>query len=296
MATANCDSYTSERLGRRSPRRPWRALIWVWLLPALWCGAQAGDYPLEVIELRARFPEDLIPTLRPLAGPDGTLVGANHSLFVRAAPARLADIRRALAVLDQPARNLLIQVRQSGSSASQGSAAGARIDQRVGGDGNGRVRIGPPGPAGSAVGAWAGQRSQQRDLTQEVRALDGQRAFIAIGEELPLPYRELAVGSGGAVVREGRAYRRAESGFYVVPRVLGDQVTLDISTRDTARGTRGTLETSAMQGRVQGRLGDWIPLGLSNTAQSSQGGGLLAYGTTRGDAEQRIELRVLPLD
>ena len=296
MATANCDGSTSERLGRRSPRRPWRALIWVGLLPTLWCGVQAGDYPLEVIELRARFPEDLIPTLRPLAGPDGTLVGANHSLFVRAAPARLADIRRALAVLDQPARDLLIQVRQRGSSASQGSAAGARIDQRVGGDGNGRVRIGPPGPGGSAVGAWAGQRSQQRDLTQEVRALDGQRAFIAIGEELPLSYRELAVGPDGGVVREGRTYRHAESGFYVRPRVLGEQVTLDISTRDTARGTRGTLETSAMQGRVQGRLGDWIPLGLSNTAQSSQGGGLLTYGTTKGGAEQRIELRVLPLD
>ncbi|MFY9975002.1 MAG: secretin N-terminal domain-containing protein, partial [Chromatiaceae bacterium] len=77
-------------------------LAWAWCLgPA----ALAREYPLEIIELRSRLPEELIPILTPLAGPDGTVVGAQHALFVRAAPERLADIRRALAELDRPARS-----------------------------------------------------------------------------------------------------------------------------------------------------------------------------------------------
>jgi hypothetical protein len=253
---------------------------------------------LEIIELRSRLPEELIPILAPLAGTDGTVVGAQHALFVRASPQRLADIRRALAELDRPARSLLIQVRQGSSLATSGARLGARVDESWGGGENGgRVRIGPPaGRDGSRLVASAGRGSAQRDITQEVRALDGHPAYIAIGSEQPLPYRELAAGPGGVILRQGQAYWRAESGFTVIPRVLGDRVTLDIETRLASPGRRGAIETGTVGSRVEGRLGDWIPVAADTDASQAQSGGLL-YGTQgRRDSQGWVELRVLRID
>jgi hypothetical protein len=269
-------------------------LAWAWCLgPA----ALAREYPLEIIELRSRLPEELIPILTPLAGPDGTVVGAQHALFVRAAPERLADIRRALAELDRPARSLLIQVRQGSTLDAAGGRVGARVDETwTSGEARGRVRIGPPGPGGSQVTASAGRGRARRDLTQEVRALDGHPAYISIGLEQPLPYRELEIRPGGAVVRQGREYWRAESGFTVIPRVIGDRVTLEIDTRSASPGAGGALETGALSSRVEGRIGDWIPIGASTDSGHTRSGGLLYGAQGSRETSGQVELRVLPLD
>jgi hypothetical protein len=274
------------------------AALWLGGPLAPWVPVWAAEYPLETIELRARFPEDLIPILRPLAGPDGTLVGSGHTLFVRASPARLADILQALATLDRPPRSLLIQVRQSGSAESSGIGAGARLDEPLGRDG--RIRAGPGGPAGSQAGAWAGRGTGTRDLSQEVRALDGRPAFISIGQEQPVPYREIETwpGSGRSVttVREGTYFRQADSGFYVVPRVLGDTVSLEVSAGTARADRRGGLATSSAGGEVRGRLGEWIPLGGSVGSQEAESAGLLFGASGQRREESQIELRVLPLD
>ena len=165
MWTASCAASTCK------PRRirVGRLLTGFWLAALLGPGpagfapgALAADYPLEILELRSRLPEELIPILAPLAGPDGTVVGAQHALFVRASPERLSDIRRALAELDRPARSLLIQVRQGSRAEAAGAGLGVRVDEPIGsGDTRGRVRVGPPGPGGSQIVASAGQRSER---------------------------------------------------------------------------------------------------------------------------------------
>ena len=267
--------------------RRWAALLGLLALPAL-----AGGYPLEIVELRARLPEDLIPILAPLVEPDGTLVGSGHTLFVRAAPDRLAELRRALDTLDQPARSLLIQVRQRGSTQDRG--LGAHIDA----DGA-RVRIGPPGPGGARAEVWADRSAETRDLSQEVRALDGHPAFIAIGRDQPVPYREIATdpwNRGAATVREGTVYRRSDSGFSVVPRVQGDRVTLELSAGTALPQRRGGVATSAAAATVHGRLGEWIALGASLATVGAESAGLAGRGQGQRREESRIELRVLPLD
>jgi len=294
--------WTASSVASSSDRRS--ARVWPWLvllgLAWAWClgpAALAREYPLEIIELGSRLPEELIPILTPLAGPDGTVVGAQHALFVRASPERLADIRRALAELDRPARSLLIQVRQGSTLDAAGGRVGARIDETwTSGEARGRVRIGPPGPGGSQVSASAGRGSASRDLTQEVRALDGHPAYISIGLERPLPYRELEIRPGGALVRQGAEYWRAESGFTVIPRVIGDRVTLEIETRSASPGGRGDVETGALSSRVEGRIGDWIPIGAGSDSRQARSGGLFYGAQGSRETSGRVELRVLPLD
>jgi len=300
MWTASCAGSTFRPFRNRARRLLkgfWLAAL-LGLGPAGFApGALAADYPLEVLELRYRLPEELVPILTPLAGPGGTVIGARHALFVRASPERLSDIRRALAELDRPARSLVIQVRQGSHAEAAGAGLGVRIDEPIGsGDTRGRVRVGPPGAGGSQVAASAGQRSERRDLTQEVRALDGHPAFIAVGREQALPYRELEVGPGGALLREGTAYRSAQSGFFVIPRVLEDRVTLEIETRSASPGRGGSIDTGSVRSRVEGRLGDWIPVGASSGSEELQGSGLSFRGQGRQTIQGQVELRVLPLD
>lgn len=307
MSTPSCGGFTCSppcRAGATGDRRMPLRVARVWLAAGLWLLApiapvppvQAADYPLETIELRARLPEDVIQILRPLAGPDGTLIGSGNTLFVRASPARLADIRQALATLDQPPRSLLIQVRQSGSDASSGMGAGVQVDEPLGRDG--RIRVGPSGLVGRQAGAWAGRGTGTRDLSQEVRALDGRPAYISVGWEEPVPYREIETGPGRgrATVREGTYFQRADSGFYVVPRVLGDSVTLDVSAGTAQPGRRGGLATSSAGSQVRGQLGEWISLGRSVGSQEAESIGLLSGARGQHREESQIQLRVLPLD
>lgn len=295
MRTASC-------AGSIFSRWPARVCLGLTVLGLAWSSflapiVQARDYPLEIIELRSRLPEELIPIVAPLAGADGTVVGAQHALFVRASPERLADIRRALEELDRPARSLLIQVRQGSSLDASGVGVGARVDESWGGgETSGRIRPGPPGPRGTQVNASAGRTGEERHLIQEVRALDGYPAFIAVGQEQPLSYRELAIGPHGALVRQGQEYRRAERGFSVLPRVQGDRVLLEIETRSESPGRGGAVDTGTLISRIEGRLGDWIPIGASSDSRQSRSGGLL-YGTQgRRETLNQVELRVLALD
>src|SRR5438874_8955116 len=87
---------------------------------------------LEIIGLRHRTAEQVIPTLQPLLEPGATLSGQGAQLFVRTSPGNLAELRRALDAVDRPQKRLLISVRfdQALDAASRGIDAGGRIGNR----------------------------------------------------------------------------------------------------------------------------------------------------------------------
>jgi len=246
---------------------PWRAIL-LWLA----AGVAVADYPLEIIDLQHRPAEELVPVLAPLAGADGTVEGSSAHLFVRADPQRLADIRRLLQTLDRPARNLLIQVRRASDALGEGS------------------RIG--GPAGVTVHSGV----QQRDLLQEVRTLDGRRAFISTGSERPAAWSETRIGPGGIYERRGVEYRAAASGFYILPQVVGEQVTLEISSFDAdAAPGAGATATAGLAARVTGRLGEWIPLGCADEDASRSVVGRGGLIESRTSARNALSIRVTEL-
>jgi len=271
----------------------WPALLLAMLLLA--GPAAAADWPLTIIDLKHRLPEEVVPMLAPLAGPDGVVTGANASLFVRASPERLADIRAALARIDQPARNLLVEVRRVSAAGASGRGFDISLDQPVGDDG--RIRLGHG--YGSGLQAGAGASARGRNVLQQVRVVDGGQAFIAVGEERPVGWREAVPTPEGVIRRGGVGYATAESGFYVRPRTRGDQVTVEVSSRDatfTDRRGDAAVQAGAIDTRVSGRLGEWIPLGGVSEARSWQSRGLGGWGERSGSMTSGLELRVVPLE
>ena len=252
----------------------------------------SAEYPLTIIELQHRLPDEVVPMLEPLAGPDGVVTGANASLFVRASPARLADIRAALARIDVPARNLILEVRRASTRERSGHSVAVGVNEHVGD--HGRVRVGPGRQTG--IAASSGQQTASREVLQRVRVLDGGQALISTGSEQPMGYRDVLVGPDGTQVRHGVSYATVDTGFYARPRVNGDRVIVDIDSRAGEFGGGGRIETSALQTQVSGRLGEWLPLGSSRDAGAQRGSGLLYRQSGSDQNIGDLELRVLPAD
>ena len=239
------------------------------LLIGLVGAAHAQQTTLEVITLNSRNAEEVIPILKPLLAPQGTITGLNNRLVVRTTPANLAELKQVLATIDATPRRLLISVRQDADFERwrRGSQVSGAVDV---GD-NAAVRVpGRPTPPGATVRGdsaqakvYSSESAANDRVSQQVQVIEGGRALIRVGQAVPVHSREAVDTAGGRRVVEATEYRDVDTGFYVVPRVAGDRVTLEIFTAaDTLQsGQRGGIGVQRVQTVVSGRLGEWIELG-----------------------------------
>lgn len=245
-------------------------------------GAAPARAELRVIELRHATPEALLPAIQPLLAPGEGLSAYRNALIVDADAARLARIEQLVRELDVPLRNLLIQVRRRDSALAEdsGAAVRGRIES-----GDVRIRTGGRPAPGADVEIRASRESSTRGRSaeQSLRALEGTPVLIAEGRLVPLAQG----GRWGPQI----GYEALEQGFAVSARVAGDTVTLEISARDD-RVDGGEVRTGALQSSVSGRLGEWIALGGTQSAQRIEGSGIGAYRRTRADDAAFYEVRV----
>src|SRR2546430_9346967 len=78
---------------------------------AAWAAHSLAQQALEIIPLRHRTVDQVLPVLQPLVEPGGALTGQSGQLIVRASPANLAEIKRAMVPIDRPLRRLQIYLR-----------------------------------------------------------------------------------------------------------------------------------------------------------------------------------------
>ena len=191
--------------------------------------AALAQQALEIIPLRHRPVEQVLPALLPLLEPGATLSGSRGQLFLRASPSNVDDIKRALAAIDRPARRLQISVRLDDATARERRSVHASGTISSGG-----ARVG--------VSAQDSTRMAAERVDQRLQVLEGSQATIFAGRS--------------------NDYQELGSGFAVVPRLSGGLVHLEIVQQHQAglQGQRLSTSTTA-------RLGEWTELG--GVAQSS---------------------------
>jgi type II secretory pathway component GspD/PulD (secretin) len=254
----------------------------------------ADAQELEVIELRHRLAEQVLPALQPLVEPGGVITGTNSMLFVRTSPGNLEQIRQAVAALDRKPRQLRVTVGQGTVEASvdaavQGSATVGSGDVQLG------VNRPPAGEPGVAVTARRStQRANLRNLSS-VLTLEGTETFIAVGQSAPVSTTQVTNGWTGPSVVQTTEYRDANTGFYATPRVSGEVVTLDLSPtqqRFTGPPTDRRIATAGVTTQVSGRLGEWIRVGGSTDTGRGSSSGLLTRGTRSDESSYSVWVRV----
>jgi type II secretory pathway component GspD/PulD (secretin) len=240
--------------------------------------------PLEILSLRHRSAEQLIPQLQPFVEAGGALSGMNDKLFLRASTRNHTEIRELVKALDTPLRRLRISLRQDGEAGSDD--AGASVNGRV------RIEDGKVG-AGATARVYSSDRRQRSDINQYVQTVDGGRASIMVGQSFIVPLRQVVLTPAGVIVSDQLVQRDVGSGFVAVPKLSGDQVTLEISpVNDTPGHAAGSVNVQRLTTTVSGRLGEWLELGGSTAEQSSREAGVTRYGTRTVSRQRRLLLKV----
>ena len=274
------------------------------LIAALLSAPAAAQMNLEVIPLNYRTVEDVIPVLEPLLAPGGTITGMNNQLVVKTTPANLAEIMEVLETIDRKMRRLMISVRQDHgfrsadleqSASGRGTPGDVTIEQSETRPDRGGLTT----TIGDEDGDFARHRviageAQADDLnTFRVQGVEGRPAFIQAGTSVPLRYQTRS-SVPGTVVQEGIEYRDATSGFYVVPLLNGDRVTLQVSPfmSDVIPGRVPSFQIQNVETTATGRLGEWISLGGIDTQRRDSSRELVSAGRRSSFDNRNIQVQV----
>ena len=257
---------------------------WTMLL-SLAMSAPAVKADIEVIALRYRSAEQVIPMLQPLVEPGGALTGMQNQLVIRASPNNIADLRRVLVTIDSRPRQLKISVRQGAEGAASDRAAAVSGALSSGGGGSVQGRI------------VSSQDASDSRVTQTLQVLEGNVAVIQVGTSQPVPNRVVTrTPSGGVVITDATAYRDVTTGFSVLPRISGERITLEINPqRDTVNANAGPVGAVNVQRAstvVSGRLGEWIELGGMSQTETRSGSAILSSSSASRSDNRSIWVKV----
>ena len=265
--------------------------------------ALAENMRLEVIPLQHRMVDDVIQIIRPLVTPGGTVTGMNNQLIIKTTPSNLAEIKRILNSIDHAPRRLMITVKQN-----VGGNLNIRENTLTAKYGSGDVQISAGHDhSNEGLTVTAGDKDSHirfRTLdntsrtddrnTFKVQALEGRPAFINQGQSIPVNSSTTIITENGVVVNQSTGYHEVRSGFYVLPRLNGDQVTL-IATTDLSSIKAGSQAATNVQGietTVTGRLGEWMELGGIDQSFRQSNRQNFASSSRRGQEIRSVLIKV----
>jgi hypothetical protein len=219
----------------------------------------AAQNSLEIIGLRHRTAEQVIPVLKPLVEPGGTLSGQGTQLFVRTSPANLSELRRALESIDRPAKRLQVSVRFDDASSRSRRGIGVR------------------------EGIQDSSRSREERVDQRIQVLDGGRAMIFTGPQKTVTQRQMIQTPAGVVSQPVTVVQDMTSGFEVVPRVAGRDVQVEILQRSNTQQAAST---------ASGRVGEWFELGSVAMSGNRDERSLTGMRSSQSSETRRVWIKV----
>lgn len=247
-------------MNARSRFRPWHCCAAV--VVALVCAAAAAQTVLESVRLRHQPAEQVAAKLQAMLGEGEAVIPARDELLLNVLPSNLERYRTAIAALDMPLRQWLIEVRQGEERTLASGGLAVQGDVTISNRGAGGVVI---------VGAGASRQQGSRILSQSLRVLDGTMASISLGNAAPLRLmRWVPDAQGGGMLAESDVMIEAQSGFSVAPQAMPDgrHVQLALAPR-LAQRQGAAIDASSAQSAVVAPVGDWVTVAATSAARQS---------------------------
>ncbi|MGR8921896.1 MAG: hypothetical protein ACU85V_19960, partial [Gammaproteobacteria bacterium] len=136
---------------------------------------------------------------------------------------------------------------------------------------------------------------EDRENAHFVTTLEGSPAFINTGQVVPLANSSVYWTPYGATYFDNIQYRNVGAGFYVTPRLVGENgVNLEISPyadRLDGRGG-GAIDSRGLSTVASGQLGQWIPLGGATRSINDAQSGILYRTRELGDDNYDVWVKV----
>ena len=262
--------------------------------------SQAAEMKIEMIPLNNRTADEMINLIRPLVTKGGTVTGMHNQLIVKTTPGNLVEIKRLLRSLDRPLRRLMITVRQDIDTNQQNS--GQSVSGNVS---SGDINVSTNSPIRNRQGleidvstngnnvrykTFSTHSTKEDKNDFRLQTVEGQPAFIDTGKSVPVANQTAYATRGGVVIQDSIEYRDVTSGFYVLPQLNGNRVTLLISPKlSRVNPHDGSFDIQNVETTVMGQLGEWIDIGGVSQQSRREGSGVL-YSTRRQGQESRSVL------
>lgn len=242
----------------------------------------------KIITLQHSFANDLLPVITPMVGADGTATGINNQLIIRAEPARMREIETLVKELDKAKVNRRITVDRSGMSTLQrnrtavnGSIKSGRVIIRN----DRRSR-----PNSSSINIERNTTTTSRSSSQFLNVLDGERAFISVGQLVPFTQDWITITSQFVAINQVTQWQDVSTGFTVRPRTIGNQVALEITPRIASLNSQGLIDFESLSTVVYVQLGEWLD--IANTMQNRDSLSRKILGSSNRYASQSSALRI----
>ena len=247
---------------------------------------------VEVISVYNRPASEIQPLLMPLLENTDQIVANGDSLIVKTTPERLQTITNLIRKLDNPLNNLLITIIQSRDTTAAQLNAGIGFEFNV----PGRMDGGYNQIEGRVYGQSSKiNRTNNNRNTETIRTLEGTTAHIKAGNSYPVTnYQIYPGGYGYPGVTQSTQYVEATTGFAVTPRLVGQQVVLDVSPWSDRFNNQGQIQIQVQEAQTSIRvnLGEWVDLGGIDESGQSSGNTPFAYNRQSRQNNLHIMVKV----
>ncbi len=268
--------------------------------------ANAEEMILEIIPLKHSLLSDVLPVIQPLIADGGTATGMNDQLIVKTTPSNLIQIKKLLNNLDTAPRRLMIIVKQNVDGNLTHNEHGLSGKYR-----SGDVTVQSPDVsddgASVAIQDKEGNILRYRTLitksniddrnTFRVQTIAGQPAFIQQGSSVPVANQQTFITPDGVLVQEGVEYRNVTSGFYVLPRLNGNRVTLLVSPQlnKVSPHQGATFDLQNIETTASGQLGEWIQIGGITEQYKEKNSRNLVSTRSQGQEIRNVLIKVIEI-
>lgn len=242
---------------------------------------------VEVIPVNNRPASEIQPLLLPLLESTDQIVANGDSLIVKTTPERLQTITNLIRKLDNPLNNLLITVIQSRDTTAAQLNAGIGFEIQAPIQQPGNVR-------GNVQGYYNQSQGQHNNQnTQTIRTLEGVPAHIKAGNIVPITsYQTYRDGYGYPYQNRSTQLVEATTGFEVTPRLVGQQVILDVSPWSDNLNAQGQFQAQEANTSVRANLGEWVETGGVDESTQSSGNTPFGYNNQSGQNNLHILVKV----
>lgn len=231
-----------------------------------------AETELKIITLQHRFPQEILPSVQALVGADGSVSTTQNFLIVRASPENMKQIEQLVAGLDTEQKNIRITVSHDSQVISRQRGAGVSGSLQVGDvqlqkQNQGQL-VRPSSrqyqPQGVEIDISQSELASSQSGQEFVTVLDGQRAFIRVGQSVPYTQQWVnfsqrypsAYSSIGTT-----QFRDITTGFAVRPRYIGQQVVVEITPRIASLSAGGYIDFEELSTVVRVVPGTWLDIG-----------------------------------
>ena len=124
-----------------------------------------------------------------------------------------------------------------------------------------------------------------------LRVSEGREGYIETGEQIPYLTGVSRIMPG--TTAGSTKYKNVTTGFYVLARIHGDSVTLQISPfkNSLSNTNAGSINTQSANTVISGRIGEWLEIGGVSEESSGSQSGIGSYGSSQGRKTDHIWIR-----